>query len=180
MRHRLFSRGFTIVELLVVIVVIGVLASIVVVAYSSAQDNARFSKAKADIAQIAKAMQIARNNTSKTLPQVTGSGWTMGSCYNKPAGTDLAALPRTDTCWTVYLTSLQNISNASGININNMTDPWGRPYAFDENEGEGGDCSPAKVDWISVHSMPFLGPIWGPWKDYMLYLPKSGYSGCTT
>lgn len=51
------ARGFTIVELLIVIVVIGVLASITVTAYSGAQFRARDSQRKVNISDIAAALQ---------------------------------------------------------------------------------------------------------------------------
>lgn len=43
-RHSLFSRGFTIVELLIVIVVIAILAAITIVAYNGIQQSARTSR----------------------------------------------------------------------------------------------------------------------------------------
>ena len=50
--------GFTIVELLIVIVVIAILAAITVVAYNGIQERANSSKAKADLSQLAKAMNL--------------------------------------------------------------------------------------------------------------------------
>lgn len=52
------SKGFTIVELLIVIVVIGILAAIVIVAFNGIQDRARWSKAQSDLSSINKAVQI--------------------------------------------------------------------------------------------------------------------------
>lgn len=52
------TRGFTIVELLIVIVVIGVLASIAIVAYNGVQAGARDAKRKSDVAAIVKALEL--------------------------------------------------------------------------------------------------------------------------
>ena len=52
------SRGFTIVELLVVIVVIGILAAITIVAYSGIQNKASDSAVQADLSTIAKKMEL--------------------------------------------------------------------------------------------------------------------------
>lgn len=52
------SRGFTIVELLIVIVVIGILAAITIVAYSGIQSRARDSDRKSDLASIVKVMNL--------------------------------------------------------------------------------------------------------------------------
>ena len=52
------QTGFTIVELLIVIVVIAILAAISVVAYTGIQQRARDNIRKADIEQIAKALEL--------------------------------------------------------------------------------------------------------------------------
>lgn len=51
------QTGFTIVELLIVIVVIGILAAITIVAYNGIQNRARDTQRRSDIAQIKKALQ---------------------------------------------------------------------------------------------------------------------------
>lgn len=52
------KSGFTIIELLVVIIVIGILATISVISYSSAQSRARDARRKTDITTISKAMEL--------------------------------------------------------------------------------------------------------------------------
>lgn len=51
-------KGFTIVELLIVIVVIAILAAISIVAYNGIQERARYSSMQSDIASIDKAIQL--------------------------------------------------------------------------------------------------------------------------
>lgn len=53
-----YRSGFTIVELLIVIVVIAILAAISIVAYNGVQDNARLSTAKNDMANIKKSLMM--------------------------------------------------------------------------------------------------------------------------
>lgn len=53
--------GFTVVELLVIIVVIGILATITVVSYNGIQDRGRQTAAKNDLANASKAMEIYRS-----------------------------------------------------------------------------------------------------------------------
>ncbi len=50
--------GFTIVELLIVIVVIGILAAITIVAYNGIQQRGRDAQRKSDVANIAKALEL--------------------------------------------------------------------------------------------------------------------------
>jgi len=52
------QTGFTIVELLIVIVVIGILAAITIVAYNGVQKRASDSRRKSDIELIAKALEM--------------------------------------------------------------------------------------------------------------------------
>jgi len=153
--------GFTIVELLIVIVVIAILTVISVVAYNGIQQRSQTAKIDADLATLTKAIQLARVNTNKPLKDITLSTGTAGACMTKPAGTDLAVLDKvSDTCWTTYATALQRISDASGMNIVALADPWGRPYVIDENEQENtatyGPCGLGK-DVLAVYSRPLTG-----------------------
>lgn len=52
------TQGFTIVELLIVIVIIAILAAITIVAYNGIQARARDSTRKNDIAQLAKVTKL--------------------------------------------------------------------------------------------------------------------------
>lgn len=52
------SRGFTIVELLIVIVVIGILAAIVIVAFNGVQDKAKATNKVADLKNLQKVIQL--------------------------------------------------------------------------------------------------------------------------
>lgn len=56
------KSGFTIVELLIVIVVIGILAAITLVAYNSIQQRARDSRRTSDLSNIMKALELYRTN----------------------------------------------------------------------------------------------------------------------
>jgi general secretion pathway protein G len=56
------EQGFTLVELMVVIVIIGLLATIVVINVMPAQDTARVRKAEADIATLEQGLEMYRLN----------------------------------------------------------------------------------------------------------------------
>lgn len=70
------ARGFTIVELLIVVVVIGILAAITLVAYSTIQLNARDSDRKQDIATIKKSLLLyqVENGGVQATPTYSGTG----------------------------------------------------------------------------------------------------------
>ena len=76
------KRGFTIVELLIVIVVIAILAAITIVAYNGIQQRSRDAQRMSDVANIVKAIQrwsIETGNDFSAMPvgnlSVTGQGW---------------------------------------------------------------------------------------------------------
>lgn len=62
------NTGFTIVELLIVIVVIGILAAIVIVAYNGVQDRARSSAMAADFSNNNKVAKVAGATTNSNSP----------------------------------------------------------------------------------------------------------------
>ena len=142
MKRRRF--GFTIVELMVVIVVIGILAGLSTMAYNRVMENARQSQRATDMEQLLKAITIARKNTGKTLGQITGRYWSVAYCtdssYN-PSAAEPRDLDKTHACWSQYYTNLERIGEASGVDLTPLRagDPRGNPYMWDENEGESGD-----------------------------------------
>ena len=75
------KHGFTIVELLIVVVVIAILAAITVVAYTGIQQRARDSVRKSDAAQIAKALRLWSYDTGGQFSTmnngngVSANGW---------------------------------------------------------------------------------------------------------
>lgn len=72
------KSGFTIVELLIVIVVIGILAAIVIVAYNGVQARARDARRLADIQTVNKALQLYYIDNG-SYPVTTPSG--MSTAY---------------------------------------------------------------------------------------------------
>jgi prepilin-type N-terminal cleavage/methylation domain-containing protein len=112
--------GFTIVELLIVIVVIAILAAITIVAFNGVQERARVTKANSELATLQKAVMVARISQDKVLKDIT-----LSNC------TRCGIIP--------YATALDRIAAASSTNLDAIKagDPWGNPYGIDENEGEG-------------------------------------------
>lgn len=70
------QKGFTIVELLIVIVVIGILAAITIVAYNGLQGRARDAQRKSDLGTMAKLLNVyaAQENDDEIFSKGSGCG----------------------------------------------------------------------------------------------------------
>ena len=65
MTSRHHARGFTLIEVMVVVVILGILASVVVLNIQDSPDQAKVTKAKADIASIESALDLYRLDNHK-------------------------------------------------------------------------------------------------------------------
>lgn len=79
--HQQHNRGFTIVELLIVIVVIAILAAISIVAYSGIQQRAMNSQREQDVRTIAKALELFYLDNG-SFPVITNSGSAQGQHWS--------------------------------------------------------------------------------------------------
>ena len=98
--------GFTLVELMVVIVIIGLLATVVLINVLPSQDKAMITKSKADIATLEQAMEMYRLDN---LSYPSG-GDGLKALVSPPAGAQAGRYRPGG-----YVKKLPN-------------DPWGRPY----------------------------------------------------
>ena len=135
------SRGFTIVELLIVIVVIGILAAITIVAFNGVQQRAKDSRIQSETKSLLKAAELARNSKGTTLLGVTGSTYSLSPCVSltdNPSQLEPRDLASTHNCWVRYRAMLTSLETNSGANLQGLVngDERGNPYMFDENDGE--------------------------------------------
>ena len=85
------QTGFTIVELLIVIVVIAILAAISIVAYSGIQARAKYTQQVAEVDRVGKAIQLWVAENGGSLGQSgsgyngTGVGWFDGDSGSYPS-----------------------------------------------------------------------------------------------
>lgn len=124
------KRGFTLIEILVVIVILAVLAGIVVGAAKYAQTKAARSRAQAEIATMESALEHYKNDNG-IYPPSTGNrsspsppGYP-GVIEISNSGSLYAAL----TTPKVYMTFKPNQIALNGV-ITYVVDPFGHPYNY--------------------------------------------------
>lgn len=149
------QSGFTLIELMVVIAIIGILASVVLSSLDTARYSARVVAAQGDLRTIQIAVTRLQNDT-----QQSPGGFSAGACYDSNAvlrGNALevdhprAGLLQNDT-------DVNTFPNWKGpyLNSDTILDPWGRKYLMESRylctEGEvaekNGQC--VAGEWYSA------------------------------
>jgi type II secretion system protein G len=96
------ERGFTLVELMVVVAVIGVLATIAIPLYSNVQARGRLAKAQADSRTLASAVSVYGAHMGRipsTLIQLTAVST---NALGQPGGPFMASVPTAPGGWATY------------------------------------------------------------------------------
>lgn len=70
------SRGFTLVEILIVVVILGILASIVIPQFTNASTTANASNVDTQLQTIRGALELYQVQHGGTYPNLVATGWT--------------------------------------------------------------------------------------------------------
>ncbi len=109
------QKGFTLIEIMVVVVILGILSALIIPQIMSRPDEARKVKAKNDVLAIQNALDLYKLDNG--MYPTTDQG--LEALVNKPT------TPPEPKHWHQYLKALPK-------------DPWDRPYNY-LNPGEHGD-----------------------------------------
>jgi general secretion pathway protein G len=101
------SRGFTLIELMVVLVIIGVLGALIVPNLIDRADDARVTAAKTDINNLVQALKLYKLDNQRYPSAEQG----LDALVRRPT---VGAIPPN---WKPYVDKLPG-------------DPWGRPYQY--------------------------------------------------
>ncbi|MBS0466286.1 MAG: type II secretion system major pseudopilin GspG [Proteobacteria bacterium] len=105
--RRRLAAGFTLIELMVVLVIIGVLAALIVPNVLDRADDARVTAARTDISNVMQALKLYRLDNQRYPTAEQG----LKALIAKPT------TPPVPANWRPYLEKLPN-------------DPWGHPYQY--------------------------------------------------
>ena len=105
--YRCVQKGFTLIELMVVLLIIGVLAALIVPNVLDRADDARATAAKTDVNNLMQALKLYKLDNQRYPTAEKG----LQALLTKPVA------PPVPPNWKSYLDQLPN-------------DPWGKPYAY--------------------------------------------------
>ncbi|MBT9598322.1 MAG: type II secretion system major pseudopilin GspG [Vitreoscilla sp.] len=113
--RRSAQAGFTLIEIMVVVVIIGVLAALIVPGVLDRADDARVTAARADVGNVMQALKLYKLDNQRYPTGEQG----LDALVRKPT---VGQIPPN---WRVYVEKLPN-------------DPWGHPYQY-ANPGVKGE-----------------------------------------
>lgn len=147
--HNQSKGGFTIVELLIVVVVIAILAAITLVTYNGVQARARDTRRLQDMSTIVKALELYRQTVGQypaAISTPNASGWEVST--NGTAATNfLSALVTSNTVSSV---PVDPVNKADPLFLGADRAGEKNLYFYHRYSAGANGCDPARGDYYVV------------------------------
>jgi len=99
-KRRTTSRGFTLVEILIVVIILGILAAIVIPQFANASSDARTTNLKTTLANVRNQIEVFKCQHNETAPALSGM-WILLTGQTDTTEANVAT--PTGTHWGPYL-----------------------------------------------------------------------------
>ncbi|MBL4591392.1 MAG: prepilin-type N-terminal cleavage/methylation domain-containing protein [Phycisphaerales bacterium] len=125
--RKVMAKGFTLVEILIVVVILGILAAIVVPQFTNAANEARVGNVNTQVSTIESQLELFAARNNGTYPDLATTGWGTvgGSAGTMVADNYLKEVPINPfTQSSTIVANTTFTSSLSVFTIANSTDGW--------------------------------------------------------
>jgi len=136
-------RGFTLVEILIVVIILGILAAIVIPQFANASSDARVSNLRTTLNNVRNQIEVFKAQHNETAPALAGM-WTL---MTSPSDTtEATSATPTGTAWGPYLqappinpfNNLTSVTSAAvDVNAGWFYSPVGLGFTFYARNADG-------------------------------------------